>query len=52
MIKNKILYIFIYTLCISCGIFEPKECDTGCYLEVSAPSLEIDENEYYHIIYQ
>ena len=52
MVKKSILYIFIYTLLVGCNTQNPltnDECETDCYLEVSAPSLEMDENGYYHI---
>ena len=51
MVKKSILYIFIYTLLVGCNTQNPlrNECETGCYLEVSAPSLQMDENGYYHI---
>ena len=46
MAKKIIWYIFIYILCVGCEV--PLVCD-DCYLEVSAPSLQMDENGYYHI---
>ena len=52
MVKKTFLYIFIYTLLVGCNTQNPltnDECETDCYLEVSAPSLEMDENGYYHI---
>ena len=48
MVKNIILYIFIYVLCISCGDSIVTN-DCNCYLDISAPSLQIDENGYYHM---
>tara|TARA_B100000287_G_C20092663_1_gene567083 strand:- start:113 stop:544 length:432 start_codon:yes stop_codon:yes gene_type:complete len=44
MVKNIILYIFIYVFLIGCGV-EPY-CDE-CKLELSIESLQIDENNYY-----
>ena len=51
MVKKTFLYIFIYTLLIGCNTQNPlgSECESNCYLEISAPSLELDENGYYHI---
>ena len=48
MVKNNILYIFIYVLLIGCNL--PAEpCIDDCYLDISAPSLQMDENGYYHM---
>ena len=51
MVKKSIIYIFIYTLLVGCNTQNPlgNECESNCYLEISAPSLEMDENGYYHI---
>ena len=51
MVKKSILYIFIYTLLVGCNTQNPlnSECETDCYLDVEAPSLQMDENGYYHI---
>ena len=52
IIKNLILYIFIYTLSIGCSdnnVLNNEECESDCFLEVEAPSLQKDENGYYHI---
>ena len=46
MVKNIILYIFIYVLFIGCDT--SLTCE-ACYIDVSAPSLQMDENGYYHI---
>lgn len=46
MVKNIACYIFIYILCVGCET--PLICD-DCYIDVSAPSLEQDENGYYHM---
>ena len=46
MVKNIILYIFIYVICVGCET--PLTCH-DCYLDISAPELEIDENGYYHL---
>tara|TARA_R100000008_G_C3562257_1_gene156933 strand:+ start:67 stop:504 length:438 start_codon:yes stop_codon:yes gene_type:complete len=48
MVKNIFLYIFIYVLCIGCES-SLVSCNEDCYIDTSAPSLEIDENGYYHI---
>jgi hypothetical protein len=47
MVKNVIKYIFIYIICIGCE--SSVTCLDDCYIDVSAPSLEMDENGYYHI---
>ena len=55
MIKKSIIYIFIYTLLVGCNTQNPlssdndNECTTDCYLNIEAPSLQMDENGYYHI---
>ena len=51
MVKKSILYIFIYTLLVGCNTQNPLNsgCGVDCYLDISAPSLQIDENSYYHI---
>ena len=51
MVKKIILYIFIYTLSIGCSdnVLNSEACEADCFLEVEAPSLQIDENGYYHI---
>ena len=52
MVKKSILYIFIYTLLVGCNTQNPLTndgCDSDCYLDVEAPSLQLDENGYYHI---
>ena len=52
MVKKSIIYIFIYTLLVGCNTQNPlinDECVTDCYLDVEAPSLQLDENGYYHI---
>ena len=50
MIKNILLYIFIYVILIGC---EDNITGSGCgsnnYLDVSAPGLFMDENGYYHM---
>ena len=48
MVKNIILYIFIYVLCIGCES-SLMSCSDNCYIDTSAPSLQMDENGYYHI---
>ena len=52
MVKNLIMYIFIYTLLVGCNTQNPlnsNECESDCFLEVEAPDLQLDENGYYHI---
>ena len=53
IIKNKYVYIFIYTLLLtSCddnNISGPTECDGGGYLSISAPDLPKDDWGYYHM---
>ena len=55
MVKKTFLYIFIYTLLVGCDTQSiltndtSEECVGNYYLEISAPSLQIDENEYYHM---
>lgn len=46
MVKKSIWYIFIYILCIGCET--PLTCE-DCYLDISVPSLQMDENGYYHM---
>ena len=51
MVKNLFKYIFIYTLLVGCNTQNPlnSECEVDCYLDVEAPSLQIDGNGYYHM---
>ena len=50
MVKKSIIYIFIYTLLVGCDtLILNNDCETDCYLDVEAPSLQIDENGYYHM---
>jgi len=51
MVKKSIIYIFIYTLLVGCEshLLTNDECETDCYLNIEAPSLQMDENGYYHI---
>ena len=51
MVKKSILYIFIYTLLVGCNTQNPLNsgCESNCYLDVSAPNLQMDENSYYHM---
>ena len=56
MVKNIIKYIFIYTLLVGCDSnSDPNSilgtCDSNCYLDISAPSLEMDNNGYYHMTF-
>ena len=51
MVGKSFIYIFIYTLLVGCNTQNPlnNTCETDCYLNVEAPSLQIDENGYYHM---
>lgn len=50
MVKNNILYIFIYVLLIGCGDdVMTNSCNSDCHLDISAPDLQMDENGYYHM---
>ena len=46
MVRNILSYIFIYILLIGCE--SPLVCE-DCYLDVSAPDLEMDGNGYYRM---
>tara|TARA_R100000008_G_scaffold82476_1_gene66795 strand:- start:8 stop:430 length:423 start_codon:yes stop_codon:yes gene_type:complete len=48
MVKKVMVYIFIYIFIVGCS--NGITCD-DCYLEVEAPSLETDDNGYYHMNY-
>ncbi len=50
MMKNMIMYIFIYIILIGCEGGNPVGgCESNCYLEITAPSLTIDEDGIYHM---
>ena len=55
MLKNIISYILIYVCIIGCNGGSPSSwndndsCIENCYLTIEAPSLEVDENGYYHM---
>ena len=52
MVKKLFIYIFIYTLLVGCNTQNPLTndvCESDCYLDVEAPSLQIDNNGYYHM---
>ena len=54
MVKKLFTYIFIYTLLVGCDTQNPLTnddvgCKSDCFLDVKAPSLQMDENGYYHI---
>ena len=53
MVKKLFIYIFIYTLLVGCdtqNVLTNSECDSEFeYMDVTAPSLEMDGNGYYHI---
>ena len=46
MVKKIISYIFIYILLVGCEL--PLVCE-DCYLDISAPDLQMDGNGYYHM---
>ena len=46
MVKKIISYIFIYLLLVGCE--SPLVCE-GCYLDIKAPDLTLDDNGYYHM---
>ena len=46
MVKKTISYIFIYILLVGC---ESSLVCEDCYLDVSAPDLQMDGNGYYHM---
>ena len=46
MMKNILNYIFIYILLVGCE--SPLVCE-GCYLDIKAPDLTLDDNGYYHL---
>ena len=48
MVKNTLKYIFIYILLVGCE--SPLVCE-GCYLDIKASDLQIDNNGYYHMEY-
>ena len=50
MVKKIFTYIFIYTLFTGCDVGVLSSCD-DCYLDVSAPQLQLDENGYYHMTF-
>ena len=50
MVKKTFMYIFIYTLLVGCDtLILNNDCETDCYLDVEAPSLQMDGNGYYHM---
>ena len=53
MVKKLFTYIFIYTLLIGCDTQNPLTnndvCESDCFLDIEAPSLQMDDNGYYHI---
>jgi len=52
MVKKLFTYIFIYTLLVGCDTQNPLSnniCESDCFLDIEAPSLQIDDNGYYHI---
>ena len=49
MVKNMMVYIFIYIFIVGCG--GGTETCSGYYIDLEAPNLEMDDNGYYHISY-
>ena len=50
MVKKLFIYIFIYTLLVGCDtLILNNECESECFLDIEAPSLQIDNNGYYHM---
>ena len=52
MVKKSFIYIFIYTLLVGCDTQNPLTndvCESDCFLDIEAPSLQMDDNGYYHI---
>ena len=51
MVGKSFIYIFIYTLLVGCNTQNPlnNDCESNCFLNIEAPSLQIDENGYYHM---
>ena len=52
MVRNVILYIFIYILSIGCSdnLINSDSC-VDCKLELSIDELNIDNNGYYHLYF-
>jgi hypothetical protein len=48
MVKKVMFYIFIYIFIVGCD--NDLICD-DCYLEIEAPSLQVDYNGYYHMVF-
>ena len=48
MVKKVMFYIFIYIFIVGCS--NDLICD-DCYLEIEAPSLQIDDNGYHHVMF-
>ena len=46
MVKNLLMYIFIYTLLVGC---KSSLVCKDCYLNIKAPDLQMDGNGYYHM---
>ena len=50
MVKNIVLYIFIYVFLIGCEVNPlSNECSSNCYMSIDAPDLWMDNNGYYHM---
>ena len=50
MVRNLILYIFIYVMLIGCGDGTLSNvCKSDCFLNITAPNLQKDEKGYYHM---
>ena len=48
MVKKGMFYIFIYIFIVGCD--DSIICD-DCYLEIGASSLQVDDNGYYHMVF-
>jgi len=46
---NLLLYIFIYVLLTGCENNVVGSCESNCYLNVTAPGLEINDNGVYEL---
>ena len=47
MIRNLILYIFIYVILTGCENNITGSCESNCYLNITAPGLEMNEDGVY-----
>ena len=52
MLKNTILYIFIYVFIFGCSSpLESDVCESPSHIDIDAPSLVLDENGYYNMMF-